>query len=262
MPNMSARHLHLSAAQRLVVALDFNPEDEIHRAEEVALKTRHLAQKLRGTGVTLKINSVARANGHCMIGELHDLGFEVFADLKLFDIKSTLATDGKLLQEYKPELLTVVCTAGAPAMEKLRLELPDTEVLGVTVLTDHDENMCQRLFGCSIREATIRFAKEAKMAKIGGLISAANDVEELRGLFDDQFSYNNPAIRPSWAVVKDDTQNPDRKMGPAEAIMTGATRIIVGRPILDYADPREAVMRTIEEIQRGLAAIRPSTTPR
>lgn len=259
---MSAKYSHLKAAQRLIVALDFDPVWERFRADEVLLQASRLAETLMGTGITLKINTALRANGYKLIRLLHELGFGVFADLKLFDINSTLKTDGLLLQEYKPELLTVVCTAGSPAMQKLQYELPDTEVLGVTVLTDHDKAMCDRLFRCSIAEAVKRFATEAADAKIGGLISAATDVEDLRKEFGDQFSYNTPAIRPSWANVKNDNQAADRKMGPKEAIIAGATRIVVGRPILQSADPLGAVMRTIEEIEEGLAVIKPSTTPR
>jgi orotidine-5'-phosphate decarboxylase len=37
-------------------------------------------------------------------------------------------------------------------------------------------------------------------------------------------------------------------MTPAKAIKAGATRIVVGRPIIQAKNPYDAVMRTIEEI--------------
>jgi orotidine-5'-phosphate decarboxylase len=43
-------------------------------------------------------------------------------------------------------------------------------------------------------------------------------------------------------------------MTPAEAIAGGADRIVVGRPILRAKDPKDAIKRTLDEIQQGLEA--------
>ncbi len=249
---MSIRKRDLTPSERLVIALDFDPTTREDRADNAMKQAVAFAKKLKGTGITLKVNSLLRANGTHLLQVLRDLGFGVFADLKLYDIDSTLATDGKFLREFDPELLTVVCTAGAEAMEKAQAELPATEIIGITVLTSHTEQVCQRLYGCSIAQAAERFSKEAALADIGGLVSAATDIGNLREKFGDRFSYNAPAIRPEWSIVRDDNQATGRKMGPQQAIAAGASRIIVGRPILQHGDPLGAVERTLEEIHMGL----------
>ena len=241
------REKTLTPAERLIVAADFKPIAPNGR-EWVKAQVLSLADNLKGTGVYLKVNSALRACGYDLIGEIHSRGLRDFSDLKLFDIGETLSTDGVLLGEFKPNLLTVVCTAGVEAMQKLKAELPDTEVLGVTVLTSLKNADTQTMFTCSTEEAAMRFAQVAAEAKIDGLISSPKEAEALRAKFGVMFTLNTPAIRPIWAIVPGDDQNPERIMTPAKAIKAGADRIVVGRPIVKAERPYDAVMRTIEEI--------------
>lgn len=236
----------LTPAQRLIVAADYKPTS-VGGYKEVRARVVALAEKLHSTGVTLKINSVLRACGYELIKELHDIGVAVFADLKLFDIGETLATDGALLREFRPELLTVVCVAGAAAMTSLKRELPQTEVLGVTVLTSMTEDECERIYSRSVDSAVHQLVRLARQAEIDGLIMSPAEARFIRDS-GVEISINTPGIRPSWAIVPGDDQNPDRIMTPARAIGQGVDRIIVGRPILNHASPYDAVMRTIEEI--------------
>lgn len=242
----------LTPAERLIVAADFKPTGSNGR-EWVKAQVLALADSLNGTGVYLKVNSALRASGYGLIDEIHSRGLRVFADLKLIDIGETLGTDGALLKEAKPELLTTMCVAGVSAMQILKAELPDTEVLGVTVLTSLKDADTQAMFTCSTEEAVMRFAQVAADAKIDGLISSPKEAEVLRAKFGVVLSLNTPAIRPTWAIVPGDDQNPERIMTPAKAIKAGADRIVVGRPIVKAEKPYDAVMRTIEEITSAVA---------
>ena len=236
----------LEPAQRLVVAADFKPIAPNGR-DWARAEVYRLAESLRGTGVTIKVNSILRACGYDMIGVLHANGLRVFADLKLDDISETLSTDGALLQEFKPELLTAKCTAGEKALIALSDALPDTEVLGVTFLTSQTLEDAISIYNCTPEDVVRRLAKVAVAADIGGLVASPAEAQMLRAIVGDR-SINTPAIRPSWSLVEGDDQNPDRVMTPAKAIAAGADRIIVGRPIVKAESPYDAAMRTIEEI--------------
>ena len=242
----------LSPPERLIVAADFKPDQKQERCQDnvhwVRRQVLTLANSLKGTGVYLKVNSALRACGYGLIDEIHSLRLKVFADLKIFDIPETLSTDGVLLREFQPELLTVVCIAGIPAMRALKAELPDTEVLGVTVLTNLTNDDTQAMFTCSTEEAVRRFTQLAEDAALDGLISSSKEAEMIRAEFGIMMTLNTPAIRPKWSIVAGDDQNPERIMTPAKAIRAGADRIVVGRPITQAAKPYDAVMRTIEEI--------------
>ncbi len=237
----------LTPAERLIVAADFRPAAPYGR-DWVRTRVLALADSLRGTGVYLKVNSALRACGYDLIGEIQSRGLRVFADLKLFDITETLSTDGILLQEAKPEILTTVCLVGVTAMKALKAHLPHTEVLGVTLLTSLTNADTQAMFTCTTEEAVLRFAQVAANAQIDGLISSPKEAAVLRAKFGIMLSLNTPAIRPTWAIVPGDDQNPERIMTPSRAIRAGADRIVVGRPIVNAASPYDAVMRTIEEI--------------
>lgn len=239
----------LKPADRLIVAADFRPDPimGLGRAH-VESQVLTLAKSLAGTDVYLKVNTALRACGYGLIEKIHRYGLRVFADLKLYDIGETLATDGILLREAKPELLTVVCTTGFAAMQVLKAALPDTEVLGVTVLTSLKEADANNMYACSVEDAVLRFAKEGSAAGIDGFISSAHEVKMLREYFGNKVTLNTPAIRPLWAVIAGDDQNPDRVMTPAKAIQAGADRIVIGRPITQAQDPFAAVMQTLEEI--------------
>lgn len=245
--------------ERLIVALDFDPpEKNFHPRQWVRSQVRTLVGKLRGTGVYVKLNSALRQDDYDLIEEVHGCGLKVFADLKLIDIPTTLSIDGKLLADVQPELLTVMCSAGFSSMQVLKAALPNTEVLGVTVLTSFTDKDADILPGGSIDSAVLRYASLAAQAGIGGWVASPQEISILKKL---RFEYgvpgmtvNTPGIRSAWAIVSGDDQNPERIMTPAKAIQMGADRIIVGRPITLAKDPYDAMMRTIDEIASALAS--------
>ncbi|KKU92660.1 MAG: Orotidine 5'-phosphate decarboxylase [Candidatus Yanofskybacteria bacterium GW2011_GWC1_48_11] len=239
----------LKPAERLIVAADFKPDPKQGQGRDwVRGQVLTLAESLKGTGVYIKVNSVLRACGYDLVGKIQGRGLRVFADLKLHDISETLSTDGVLLQEFRPELLTVVCTAGITARRALKAELPYTEVLGVTVLTSLGNADTRAVFTCSTEGAVLRLAQLAEDAAIDGLVLSAKEAETIRANFGIMMTLNTPGIRPEWAIVVGDDQNPERVMTPAKAIRAGADRIVVGRPIVRAKEPYEATMRIIEEI--------------
>ena len=242
----------LTPAERLIVAADFKPMAS-NRKDWVKTQVLALAKSLEGTGVYLKVNSALRACGYGLIGEIQSLGLRVFADLKLCDIGATLAMDGALLQEAKPDIVTAMCVSGVAPLKDLKWALPDTEVLGVTVLTSLNEHDAKALFGQTILGAVRRLANIAVASEIDGLVMSPAELVQVRGQYGT-LSINTPGIRPSWAMVQGDDQNPDRVMTPAKAIKAGADRIVVGRPIVQAFNPYDAVMQTIAEIEKAMGA--------
>jgi len=255
----------LTAPERLIVAADFQPSgDEAWREQRegsfwpsadlswVRERVIGLAEDLKRTGVYIKVNSALRACGYSLIGEIQSRGLRAFADLKIFDIGRTLSTDGVLLREARPELLTVASIAGVAAMKALKAELPNTEVLGVGVLTSLNLADTSEMFGDTVEASVRKFAFLAEVAGLDGLICAPTDIAHIRSVITRQMSFNTPAIRPTWAIVPGDDQNPDRVMTPAKAIKAGADRIVVGGPIINARKPYDAVMRTIEEISQAM----------
>lgn len=236
----------------LIVAADFRPKGEKNFREEVRGKVLNLAKQLKGLGVYIKVNSILRACGFDLIDELHDMGLRVFADLKLTDIPETMETDGILLAEANPEIVTVMCNSSVEGMARVKNTLRNakTQVLGVTILTSLDEDECQQIYICSTKAGVVRFARLAQLAGLDGLIMSIKEVEVATKRKELKLSINTPGVRPDWMVIKDDDQK--RTGGIKEAFEKGVNAIVMGRPIVQAVDPRGAVERTLAEIAEGL----------
>ncbi len=246
----------LTSAERLIVAADFKMDPTKGQNRQWVIdQVLALADKLSGIGCYIKVNSALRAYGYDLITVLHNRGLKVFADLKLYDIPETLATDAAMLAQLKPELLTVACSAGKPSIQALVLALPGIEILAVTVLTSLTDAHCFDIHGSSIGLAISNLAQLARDSGVGGVVGSAREAGPLRLIIGNDKTINTPAIRPVWSIVVGDDQNPERIMTPAAAITAGVDRIVVGRPILRAPNPRDAVMRTIEEIESAMTSM-------
>ncbi len=178
------------------------------------------------------------------------MGLKFFADLKLIDISATMEIDAAMLAEYQPDFLTVMCCAGTEGMSIVQKTLPKTKVLGVTVLTSLNDDECQAIFTCSSEEGVLRFARMAQDSGLGELILSPKEVDLIKNDAELQLGLNTPGIRPVWSLVEGDDQS--RVLTPEQAIRNGAQRIVIGRPITQAKNPREAVLRTLDEIAKGL----------
>ncbi len=242
----------MKTSERLIVAADYDPR-KCGGINGVREKVLELGKSLEGLGVIIKVNSILRACGYELIKDLHGFGLRVFADLKLIDIPNTMETDGAMLAEVKPELLTVMCCAGIDGMREAKKAVGgETEVLGVSVLTSLDEEECQAIFTCSTKAGVLRFARMAQLAGLGGLILSSQEAEMLSKRQELVLSLNTPGIRPDWALVKEDDQAKARIMTPGKAIKAGAKRIVIGRPVTQDDNPREAAEKTLQEIEDAL----------
>ena len=244
----------LTPAERLIVAADFKPTSPHSNSakQQVQVALMGLCQVLQGTGVYLKVNSALRAVGYRLIDMIHDHGLKCFADLKLFDISETLATDGAILEDSKPELLTVACATGMKSMKRLRDALPQTEVLGVTILTDYDDEECRATYGGDVAFMVDALAQKSKDAGLGGIICSPKEAPAAREILGMEMTINTPGVRPLWSLVPGDDQNPERVLTPFKAIKAGTNRIVVGRPILGAKDRLDAVNRIVDEIASAM----------
>ncbi len=246
----------------LIVAADYSPK-AFGGTKGVKKKVLELAEELSGLGVYIKVNSILRAVGYGFIKKLHNLGLKVFADLKLIDIPKTMQFDAEFLAEAKPDMLTVMCCAGIDGMNVVQKVVGEkTEVLGVTVLTSLNEEECQAIFTCSTKAGVLRFARMAKLAGLGSLILSPEEVEVVKDRFELMLSLNTPGVRPEWGIVQGDDQS--RVLTPKKAFLSGAKRIVMGRPITQAKandrglpqNSKEAVERTLKEIEQALEELK------
>ncbi len=222
----------------------------------VDLEDKEVAKKflapLRGELSWVKIGlQMFLKYGPAVVDEFADAGFRVFLDLKLHDIPNTVASAIKSLRERPCGMLTIHTLGGAEmmrrALDAAADALPQTLLLGVTVLTSMDE---KQLAGIGVPAAPMRqvelLAKLAAGTGMRGLVCSPLELPCLRRELGDEIALVTPGIRPKTATLDDQS----RVMTPAEAADAGASFIVVGRPILKAADPVSAARAIRTELAR------------
>jgi len=224
----------LEAVDRLVVALD------LPRGEE-ALR---LAERLQGRVGLYKVGlELFCAEGPALVRKLQDLG-EVFLDLKLHDIPTTVERALERLLDLDPRLINVhaqggpaMLRAAAGAVERHRGRGGRTELLAVTVLTSLDrEALAQVGHQASPRDLALDLARLAKDCGCDGVVCSAHEAAAVREACGEAFHRLTPGIRP----LGEGAQDQARVMDPVSALRAGATWLVVGRPITHAADPAAA----------------------
>lgn len=188
--------------------------------------------------------------GPSIVDEFADAGFNVFLDLKLHDIPNTVASAIKSLRGRPCGMLTIHTLGGAEmmrrALDAAADALPQTRVLGVTVLTSMDD---AQLAGIGVPRTPMAqvelLAKLASETGMRGLVCSPLELPALRRFLGEEIALVTPGIRPKTASLDD--QN--RVMTPADAAKSGASYIVVGRPILKADDPIAATRAICAELR-------------
>lgn len=175
------------------------------------------------------------AAGPDAIGALRDQGYQVFLDLKLFDIPTQVNRACRVLGALGVEYLTLHASGGVD-MLRAGVEglvdgahhagLPTPTALAVTVLTSDDSAPPH------IVPNRVRLALEGGC---GGLILAAEDLQTARELAP-RLKRVVPGIRLAGAPRHDQA----RAATPQEAVANGADLLVIGRAVTAAEDPLAA----------------------
>jgi orotidine-5'-phosphate decarboxylase len=192
------------------------------------------------------------ATGNTIVQQLRDRGFDVFLDLKLHDIPNTVAGAVRSAAQAGASLLTIHAGGGAAMMSAAAVAASSPgspRLLAVTVLTSMDEH---ELAGIGITsspaEQVLRLARLAQSSGINGMVCSPEEVAMLRKETGLDTLLVVPGIRPAGAAIGDQK----RVATPAQAIIDGASLLVVGRPITRATDPvlaAEVILREIEQAQ-------------
>jgi orotidine-5'-phosphate decarboxylase len=188
---------------------------------------------------------LAFAGGLPLAQELVKAGKQVFLDLKLHDIGNTVAKGVESVARLGATFLTVhaypqtmKAAADARASSNLRL-------LAVTVLTSYDDaDLAAAGYDFTVAELVAERAAQARDMGIDGLVCSAAEAASLRQIVGHKMALVTPGIRPAGA----DSGDQKRIMTPAAAVAAGTDYLVVGRPIVDAADPKAAAQAIVAEI--------------
>lgn len=218
---------------QLILALDLPSRQAARRL------LRQLDGELKWVKVGLQMFT---AHGPDWVREIADRGFLVFLDLKLHDIPTTIAKAVRSIGNLPIDMLTLHASGGEEmlaAAEKAKREIkPDLLLLGVTVLTSMNAEQLHRIGVTGAPEEQVaNLAALTRDAGLGGLVCAARDLDSLASQFAQSLQLVTPGIRPAGSSAHDQK----RVVTPRRAAQLGSHYIVVGRPIHQAANPREAV---------------------
>ena len=191
------------------------------------------------------------ANGPAAVGALAGEGRRVMLDLKLHDIPATVAGGMRAAVRAGAELVTVHALGG-PAMLEAAVQAAGDRcrVAAVTILTSAGPAQLAAAGLLPAAEAVPRLAAMAVAAGCRAVVCSPLEAGILRALLGPAVELICPGVRPGPTPAGDDQA---RVATPAEAILAGATRIVVGRPITRSADVRAAA-RTVRDQAVAAAA--------
>ncbi|MDR1496973.1 MAG: orotidine-5'-phosphate decarboxylase [Puniceicoccales bacterium] len=224
----------------IILALDVDSCDD---ALDLA---RPLRRHLRWVKLGLQLFT---RHGPGIIDTFAEQGFKVFLDLKLHDIPNTVVSAIKSLRGRPCTFLTLH-TLGGPEMLRSAVTaagefLPDTTLLGVTVLTSMDTAQLTAIgVGASPVEQVKLLAQMAAENGLRGFVCSPWELAALRAVMPRDTLFVTPGIRSADAPADDQR----RTFSPAQAARLGASYIVVGRPILRAPDPVAAIRAMQQEI--------------
>jgi orotidine-5'-phosphate decarboxylase len=225
---------------RLIVALDLL---------DVAAAEAMIAR--RGDSVTFyKIGyQLSFAGGLPLVRRLADAGKKVFVDLKLHDIGNTVARGVESVAKLGATFLTV---HAYPQTMKAAVEGragSGLKLLAVTVLTSYDDGDLHAAgYRLGVSDLVEARAQQAQVLGIDGLVCSPEEAASLHKIVGHQMVLVTPGIRPAGAAAGDQK----RIMTPGRAIAAGADYLVVGRPVLEAADPKAAAEVIQAEISQAL----------
>ena len=212
-------------SSRIYVALD---TPDLERARATAQRVHHHVG-----GIKLGLEFFM-ANGRAGVREMAEIGLPIFLDLKFHDIPNTVAKAIQALRLLEPSILTVHAAGGRAMMEDAKAAAPTgTKVVAVTMLTSLDgTDLVSIGLNEDPHEQVLRLTELAKSAGVDGIVCSGEEVAAARKVWPTGF-FVVPGVRLTNGSVGDQK----RVVTPRAALDSGASMLVIGRPITQAEDP-------------------------
>jgi orotidine-5'-phosphate decarboxylase len=225
---------------KIIIALDYDSADAASK----------LVSRLDPSLCKLKVGKeLFTTAGPAWVETLSRQGYEVFLDLKFHDIPHTVAQACKAAANLGVWMVNVHALGGRAMMSAARealATLPQRpRLIAVTILTSMGASDLAELgIQEEPRQMVSRLAQLANACGLDGVVCSAQEAAMLRQQMGSDFTLVTPGIRPTNTKVDD--QN--RIMTPAAALSSGASYLVIGRPITQSPDPLAALQSIQQEI--------------
>ena len=222
--------------ERVFVALDLPTVDEAEA----------LVDRLGDSVASYKIGLQLLPIGGVELGrKLRDMGKNVFLDFKFHDIDATVEKATCSVASLDAQLLTVHARPDVMRAAVKGRGQSSLKILGVTVLTSLDKQALEDIgYNDNAEDLVMRRVRQALDAGVDGVVASPLEAAAIRSAVPDSFLVVTPGVRPVGADVGDQK----RIATPAAALASGASHLVVGRPITQADDPVAAAQAIMDEI--------------
>jgi orotidine-5'-phosphate decarboxylase len=186
----------------------------------------------------IKIGSVSfNALGHQAISYASNKGFKIFLDLKLHDIPNTVKKSIKGLVSLPIDMMTIHTSGGLEMMKaaKNAVDGTDIKIFGVTALTSLSDEDTSLIFKRTTAEQVNTMLDLAEQAGIDGVVCSPHELSIVTKR--ESLLSITPGIR-----LKDSNDDQNRVMTPKDALKHGANFLVIGRPITEAKNIKEALL--------------------
>lgn len=228
---------HSCCLSPVVVALDFDNADAAFA----------LADQLEPTQCRLKVGKTLFVKeGPALVKALQDRGFDIFLDLKFYDIPNQVAGAVKAAADLGVWMLTLHASGGRAMLEAAATAAANyagaaPHLVAVTLLTSFSNEDIQQIGyrWADTSAGVLDLAKLTQQSGVDGVVCSAQEAQSLRQLFGKDFLLVTPGIRPADAHAHDQK----RIMTPNAALEMGSNYLVIGRPITESALPLDALKK-------------------
>ncbi len=227
-----------------IIALDFSTEREVNEFLTL-FSTQELNVKV---GMELFYQL-----GPSIIYSLKEAGHDVFLDIKLHDIPTTVKKAMTGIARLGVDMINMHAAGGKKMMEDAREGLvigtpADKQrplLLAVTQLTSTSEEMLRKEqhSDLTMEESVLHYASLAHVAQADGVVCSTHEANAIKRKLGKDFLRVTPGIR----LETDSAHDQHRVATPYRARKIGSSHIVVGRSITQSANPVESYAEVLKQ---------------
>ena len=230
--------------QRVAVALDFDSAD-------AALA---LVERLGDAASFYKVGlQLLTSAGPAPVRQLVAAGKRVYLDLKLHEIPHSVAGGVAAAGRLGASMVTVHASGGTAVLRaaaEAARPFPGLRVLALTVITSmSDADLHEIGVPGRVAEQVARLARLAARAGCHGVVASPQEAALLRSILPADALVVTPGVQ----LPGDGATDQARVATPRDAILAGATHVVIGRSVARAADPAAAFGAACAQIREAFA---------
>lgn len=181
---------------------------------------------------------------------VRETGNKIFLDLKLHDIPNTVAKAVLAASKHNVDFLTIHACGGKnmleAAVDAARKSNKPPKLIGVTVLTSIDKLTLNNELNVqgTINSQVSHLARLAISTGLDGIVCSAADLPAIKNYIPETLEVVTPGIR----MADDSCQDQKRIATPNQAVINGATLLVIGRAVTVSQNPEEKARKILNSI--------------